>query len=140
MHEEVAPGIYLETFCIDNDRRFILRENGGALVGQALFNHLTFFEDTYVHFTGLDVIETFRGKGFGRLLLLRINNHISMNDFKGILKDEIMPEEPAYGMYERHGWIAVDGFVPWRSLNVRSEEAEELEEVISRVGGLLKYE
>ena len=59
--------------------------------------------------------KTFRGSGFGREVLEKINGFLDSKKKPGILANAIDIDHPAHQMYEKCGWIKIQDKEDWYS-------------------------
>jgi hypothetical protein len=77
-----------------------------AVVGRAILDKIIIDNLSVFYLEDLKTFE--RGRGYSSLLLEAINSKIRENDGSiGFLVDGIMPDNPAKGVYQRHGWAPI---------------------------------
>lgn len=70
----------------------------------------------YVDFVSVEPLR--RGQGFGSAVLEQVNQFLKEKAKAGLLESSISPRNPAYGLYQRHGWQPVPGADEWFSFNL----------------------
>jgi len=82
----------------------------------------------YVHV--VLVYKNYRGKGFGKDVLQRINDILDQKRASGILVTTIDEDSPAYKMYEKHGWVRIPNRSDWYGYNISGWTESQLAKAI----------
>jgi GNAT superfamily N-acetyltransferase len=95
---------YEEVYLCDWIRYMLTMRVAGIIVWNALI-HVDWW---FAWVLELDVNNTFQWKWYWTYLLKVINNFIKNKSLEWRLIDVIGIEEPAFWMYERHGWVVLE--------------------------------
>ena len=83
-------------------------EVAGKLVGRAKIKYSDVpFSMYWIH--DLKIQPQAQGEGYGSKVMEHIESILLEKNVAGVLLDNISENSPAYGMYERRGWIKVPG-------------------------------
>lgn len=133
MAEEIREGIYLEFSELNRDKKFQLYKKNKGTMGCLVFSEHYLSGEIYIHVNSLDIYPNFRGEKLSIELLSQINDYIKKNKVKGLLQDYILTNNPANGMYERHGWSNIPNISLWKSFNVQKNKSSKLEKIIAEL-------
>jgi len=59
----------------------------------------------------VEVLPHFRGKGLGAKILSTFGEFVETSRTIGLLENIILPEEPTYTLYAKHGWRPIEDFI-----------------------------
>lgn len=59
----------------------------------------------------VEVLPHFRGKGLGAKILSTFGKFVEASKAVGLLENIILPEEPTYTLYAKHGWRPIENFI-----------------------------
>jgi GNAT superfamily N-acetyltransferase len=59
----------------------------------------------------VEVLPHFRGKGLGAKILSTFGKFVEASKTIGLLENIILPEEPTYTLYAKHGWRPIEDFI-----------------------------
>ncbi len=72
----------------------------------------------YFYIDFIEVKPSFRGLGYGSILVNTCNQFIRSNKKPGLLYNGIADNSPVSGLYERHGWTKLDAPARWYGLDI----------------------
>ena len=59
----------------------------------------------------VEVLPPFRGRGLGNKILLAFREFVEDTGAVGLLDNIVLPEEPTYNIYTKHGWKSIEGLI-----------------------------
>jgi len=98
---------------------FEILSDGGEVLGHLNMIYLRKPITSY-YLVYVEVLPHFRGKGLGAKILSTFGKFVEASRTIGLLENIILPEEPTYTLYAKHGWRPIEDFI---SLETVAENA-----------------
>ncbi|MBW2057519.1 MAG: GNAT family N-acetyltransferase [Deltaproteobacteria bacterium] len=109
--DRTAHGTKVERFGPDGGRRpfhtLEIHTKGGDVLGYLNMVYLRKPLLCY-YLVYVEVLFPFRGRGLGHKILRAFREFVSERGAVGVLDNIILPDEPTYGIYSKHGWKPID--------------------------------
>jgi len=89
---------------------FEIHSDGGEVLGYLNMIYLRKPITSY-YLVYVEVLSSFRGKGLGAKILSTFGKFVEASRTIGLLDNIILPEEPSYTLYAKHGWRPIEDFI-----------------------------
>ena len=89
---------------------FEIHANGGDILGYLNTIYLRKPLPCY-YLVYVEVLPHFRGRGLGNKILQSFSELVENTGALGLLDNIILPEEPTYNIYTKHGWKSIEGLI-----------------------------
>jgi GNAT superfamily N-acetyltransferase len=89
---------------------FEILSDGGEVLGHLNMIYLRKPITSY-YLVYVEVLPHFRGKGLGAKILSTFGKFVEASRTIGLLDNIILPEEPTYTLYAKHGWRPIEDFI-----------------------------